>query len=104
MLPFLFAGIALVVFRAVWPAEQILQSSDFNIGVISIYKRIFPAVNMDRSGTRKEELLYHPDELQRIFSMRRSMQGLPGTEAMEMVISRLKKTKSNVEFLMGLNR
>ena len=43
MLPFLFAGIALVVFRAVWPAEQILQSSDFNIGVISIYKRIFPA-------------------------------------------------------------
>jgi transcription termination factor Rho len=69
-----------------------------------VNKRIFPAVNMDRSGTRKEELLYHPDELQRIFSMRRSMQGLPGTEAMEMVISRLKKTKSNVEFLMGLNR
>ncbi|HLP06775.1 MAG TPA: transcription termination factor Rho [Opitutaceae bacterium] len=69
-----------------------------------VNKRIFPAVNMDRSGTRKEELLYHPDELQRIFSMRRSMQGLPPTEAMEMVISRLKKTKSNVEFLMGLNR
>ena len=69
-----------------------------------VNKRIFPAVNMDRSGTRKEELLYHPDELQRIFSMRRSMQGLPGTEAMEMVISRLKKTKTNVEFLMGLNR
>ncbi len=69
-----------------------------------VNKRIFPAVNMDRSGTRKEELLYHPDELQRIFSMRRSMQGLPGTEAMEMLISRLKKTKSNVEFLMGLNR
>ncbi|MBK8475082.1 MAG: transcription termination factor Rho [Opitutaceae bacterium] len=69
-----------------------------------VNKRIFPAVNMDRSGTRKEELLYHPDELQRIFSMRRTMQGLPGTEAMEMLISRLKKTKTNVEFLMGLNR
>ncbi len=69
-----------------------------------VNKRIFPAVNMDKSGTRKEELLYHPDELQRIFSMRRAMQGLPGTESMEMLISRLKKTKSNVEFLMGLNR
>ncbi len=69
-----------------------------------VNKRIFPAVNMDRSGTRKEELLYHPDELQRIFSMRRTMQGLPGTEAMEMLISRLKKTKTNVEFLMALNR
>jgi transcription termination factor Rho len=69
-----------------------------------VNKRIFPAVNMDRSGTRKEELLYHPDELQRIFTMRRTMQGLPGTEAMEMLISRLKKTKTNVEFLMGLNR
>ena len=69
-----------------------------------VNKRIFPAVNMDRSGTRKEELLYHPDELQRIFSMRRTMQGLPGTEAMEMLISRLKKTGTNVEFLMGLNR
>jgi transcription termination factor Rho len=69
-----------------------------------VNKRIFPAVNMDRSGTRKEELLYHPEELQRIFSMRRTMQGLPGTEAMEMLISRLKKTKTNVEFLMALNR
>jgi hypothetical protein len=43
MLPLLFTGLALVVFRAVWPAERILQSTDFNIGVISIYKRIFPA-------------------------------------------------------------
>ncbi len=43
LLPLLFAGLALVVFRAVWPAGQVLHSSDFNIGVISIYKRIFPS-------------------------------------------------------------
>jgi transcription termination factor Rho len=69
-----------------------------------VNKRIFPAVNMDRSGTRKEELLYHPDEMVRVHQMRRSLQGLPGTDAIDMVIGRLKKTKSNIEFLMGLNR
>jgi transcription termination factor Rho len=67
-------------------------------------KRIFPAINMDRSGTRKEELIYHPDEIQRVYGLRRAMQGIPAIEAMEMLISRLKKTKNNVEFLMTLNR
>ncbi|MFO1490572.1 MAG: hypothetical protein U1F87_06580 [Kiritimatiellia bacterium] len=43
LLPLLFfTGLALVVFRAVWPSDQVIQSSDFNIGVLSIYKRIFP--------------------------------------------------------------
>jgi len=59
---------------------------------------------MERSGTRKEELIYHPDELLRIYSLRRAMQGIPPVEAMEMVISRLKKTRSNAEFLLSLNR
>ncbi|MDZ4780654.1 MAG: transcription termination factor Rho, partial [Planctomycetia bacterium] len=67
-----------------------------------VERRIFPAVNIDRSGTRKEELLYHPDELQRIFALRRAMQGLGPIESMEMLINRLKKTKSNAEFLMSL--
>jgi transcription termination factor Rho len=67
-------------------------------------KRIFPAINMDRSGTRKEELIYHPDEMLRIYGLRRAMQGIPPVEAMEMLITRLKKTKTNAEFLMGLNR
>ncbi|MDD2764642.1 MAG: transcription termination factor Rho [Opitutaceae bacterium] len=69
-----------------------------------VNKRIFPALNMERSGTRKEELIYHPDELQRIYSLRRAMQGIPPVEAMEMLISRLKKTRSNAEFLLSLNR
>lgn len=67
-------------------------------------KRIFPAINMDRSGTRKEELIYHPEEMLRIYGLRRAMQGIPPVEAMEMLITRLKKTKTNAEFLMSLNR
>lgn len=67
-------------------------------------KRIFPAINMDRSGTRKEELIYHPDEMQRIYGLRRAMQGIPPIDAMEMFLQRLKKTKTNAEFLMALSR
>ena len=69
-----------------------------------VNKRIFPSLNMERSGTRKEELIYHPDELLRIYSLRRAMQGIPPVEAMEMLITRLKKTRSNAEFLLSLNR
>ena len=69
-----------------------------------VERRIFPAINIDRSGTRKEELIYHPEELQRIYGLRRAMQGLGPIESMEMLITRLKKTKSNAEFLLGLAR
>ena len=67
-----------------------------------VERRIFPAINIDRSGTRKEELIYHPEELLRIYGLRRAMQGLGPIESMEMLITRLKKTKSNAEFLMSL--
>ena len=67
-------------------------------------KRIFPAINMEKSGTRKEELLYHPDELLKIYALRRAMKGVPATDAMEMLVQRLKKVKTNIEFLLGLNR
>ncbi|WP_404421690.1 transcription termination factor Rho [Nibricoccus sp. IMCC34717] len=67
-------------------------------------KRIFPAINGDRSGTRKEELIYHPDEMLRIHGLRRAMQGIPPIEAMEMLLKRLKNTRSNAEFLMSLSR
>jgi len=65
-------------------------------------KRVFPAINIERSGTRKEELLLHPDELQRIWVMRKALNGVPCVEAMELLVNRLKKTKSNAEFLMTL--
>ena len=67
-------------------------------------KRIFPALSMDKSGTRKEELLYHPDEMLKIYSLRRAMKGLPSTDAMEMLIQRIKKTQTNAEFLISVAR
>ena len=67
-------------------------------------KRIFPSINIEKSGTRKEELLYHPEELTKIYALRRAMKGISAAESMEMLIQRLKKVKTNVEFLLGLNR
>ncbi len=69
-----------------------------------VNKRIFPALNIDKSGTRKEELIYHPEELARIYGLRRAMQGVPAADSLEMLIQRLKKTKTNAEFLLSLNR
>ncbi|HRG55576.1 MAG TPA: transcription termination factor Rho, partial [Lacunisphaera sp.] len=69
-----------------------------------VNKRIFPALNIDKSGTRKEELIYHPDELLKIYSLRRAMQGVPAADSLDMLIQRLKKTKTNTEFLLSLNR
>jgi transcription termination factor Rho len=65
-------------------------------------KRIFPAINIEKSGTRKEELLLHPDELAKIWILRKALNGVPPVEAMELLINRLKKTKSNLEFLVAL--
>ena len=67
-----------------------------------VNKRIYPAINIEKSGTRKEELLVHPDELQRIWTLRKALKDVPQVEAMELLINRLKKTKSNLEFLMTL--
>ncbi len=65
-------------------------------------KRIFPAINVEKSGTRKEELLLHPDELAKIWILRKAINGIPAVEAMELILNRLKKTKSNAEFLMAM--
>ena len=65
-------------------------------------KRIFPAINIEKSGTRKEENLMHPDELSRVWILRKALNGVPAVEAMELLIGRLKKTKTNLEFLMTL--
>jgi len=66
-------------------------------------RRIFPSINIERSGTRKEELLYHPDEYSRIVLLRRALTGVPAVEAMELLLNKLKKTKTNVEFLLSLS-
>ena len=65
-------------------------------------RRIYPAINIEKSGTRKEELLLHPDELSKVWLLRKAVNGVPSAEAMEMVLGRLKKCQSNIEFLVTL--
>src|SRR5437016_1720010 len=66
-------------------------------------KRIWPAIDINRSGTRKEELLLHPEEVERVRMIRRVLADMHPTEAMEMLVTRLRKTRSNAEFLMTMN-
>ncbi len=65
-------------------------------------KRVYPAINIEASGTRKEELLLHRDELPRVWTLRKAMTGVPPVEAMEVLISKLKKVSTNAEFLMSM--
>jgi len=67
-------------------------------------KRIYPAIDIKRSNTRKEELLVNADELKRIWLMRKVLNDLSSVEAMELLIEKLKKTKTNAEFLMSINQ
>jgi transcription termination factor Rho len=66
-------------------------------------KRIWPAVDINRSGTRKEELLMHHDEVERVRALRRVLADMHPTEAMELVTNKMRKTKSNAEFLLSMN-
>jgi len=65
-------------------------------------RRIFPTINVEVSGTRKEELLYHPQEYDKIVVLRRALTGVPPVEAMELLLGKLKKTRNNIEFLLGM--
>ncbi|MGQ9474251.1 MAG: transcription termination factor Rho, partial [Candidatus Caldatribacteriaceae bacterium] len=61
--------------------------------------RIFPAIDVHRSGTRKEELLLKKEDLERIWTLRRLLANVESQEAIQMVIERMKNTRSNREFL-----
>ncbi|MEX0961669.1 MAG: transcription termination factor Rho [Simkaniaceae bacterium] len=65
-------------------------------------RRVFPAIDIVKSGTRKEELLYHPTELEKIFLLRQALADLSPLDAMKLLIQRLKKTASNAEFLLSM--
>jgi transcription termination factor Rho len=67
-------------------------------------KRVFPAIDLQKSGTRKEELLIPEKDLKRVWLMRRALNALSGIEQMELVLERLAKTKSNADFLGALNQ
>jgi transcription termination factor Rho len=67
-------------------------------------KRIFPAINIDRSGTRREELLTNPDDLQKTWILRKLLHPMDEVAAMEFLIDRLKATKTNAEFFDAMKR
>ena len=68
-----------------------------------VEKRIWPAIDVNRSGTRREELLLNEDELKLIWVLRRVLNDMNPSEAMELLINRMKRTKSNEEFLLSMN-
>ena len=65
-------------------------------------RRIFPSINVELSGTRKEELLYHPDEYSKVVLLRKALTGVPPVESMELMLNKLKKTGTNIEFLLSV--
>jgi transcription termination factor Rho len=67
-------------------------------------KRIFPAVDIDPSGTRKEEILLSPEELQIVWKLRRVLHALDAQQGMELLLSKLKETSSNYEFLLQVQK
>ncbi|MDD5084917.1 MAG: transcription termination factor Rho, partial [Candidatus Omnitrophica bacterium] len=67
-------------------------------------RRIYPAIDVKKSNTRKEDMLMHPDELERVWLLRKVLNELSPVEAMELLLDRLSKTKSNAEFLLSINK
>jgi len=67
-------------------------------------KRIYPAINLNRSGTRREELLTKPDELQKMWILRKLLHPMDELAAMEFLMDKLKATKSNAEFFDSMRR
>jgi transcription termination factor Rho len=66
-------------------------------------KRIFPSIDILRSGTRKEELLLPKEELNRVWILRKVLSALSAVEAMELLLERLSKSKGNKEFLESMS-
>ena len=78
-------------------------NSELHLDRRLVDRRIWPAIDISRSGTRKEELLLHPDELKVIYRLRKVLADMQPTDAMELLLSRLAKVKTNAEFLLSMN-
>ena len=76
---------------------------ELNLDRRLVDKRVYPSMDIERSGTRREELLYDPAELERIWLLRKALNGMNPVECMELIVERLKKTQSNAEFLVTLH-
>jgi len=78
-------------------------NSELHLDRRLVDRRIWPAIDISRSGTRKEELLLDPTELKLTYRLRKVLSEMQPTEAMELLISRLQKVQTNAEFLMAMN-
>jgi transcription termination factor Rho len=67
-------------------------------------RRIYPSIDIQRSGTRREDLLLDDQELRQVYTMRRMVSMLGGTEGTELVVGRIAKTQTNEEFLATLTK
>ena len=67
-------------------------------------KRVFPSIDMQKSGTRKEELLLPREDLNRVWVLRKVLNPLSAVEAMELLLDKMGKTKSNAEFLGAMTK
>jgi len=78
-------------------------NSELHLDRRLVDKRVWPAINIPASGTRKEELLLHAKELELVYKLRRVLADMNPVEAMDLLTSRLNKVKTNAEFLMTMN-
>jgi transcription termination factor Rho len=67
-------------------------------------KRVFPSIDVQKSGTRKEELLIPKDDLNRIWVLRKVLNPLSPVEAMELLIDKMSKTRTNADFLNSMQK
>jgi len=67
-------------------------------------KRVYPSININRSGTRREELLIDPDQLQKIWILRKLLHPMDELAAMEFMLDKMKNTKTNDEFFGSMKR
>ena len=74
-------------------------NSEIQLSRMLAQKRIYPAINIDKSGTRREELILTPEEVNKLWVLRKYLQSMDDSVAMEFLINRLRKCKTNVEFL-----
>ncbi|MBI3758853.1 MAG: transcription termination factor Rho, partial [Deltaproteobacteria bacterium] len=78
-------------------------NSELHLDRRLVDKRIWPAINISASGTRKEELLLHPQELEKVYMLRRVLSDMNPVESVELLRNRMDKTENNRLFLMTMN-
>ena len=75
-----------------------------DVVVASAEKRVFPAININRSGTRKEELMLEPSSLQKVWILRKLLHSMDELAAMELLYDRMKQSKTNEAFFDSMKR